>query len=81
MTSLITRKSRLAFVSEDQVRYRGRLRRVVVEVDKQGREASFRLEGTRSRFPLSFAGMYCYAVKLEVAKNLAEKKATRNAKN
>lgn len=75
MTSLISRKSRLCFMSEDVVRYRGKLRRVVVEVDTQGRQASLRLEGTRARFPLSFAGMYCQAVKLEVERQRAAKKA------
>lgn len=81
MTSLLSRKSRLAFVSEDVVRYRGKLRRVVVEVDTQGRTAQFRLEGTRPRYPLSFAGMYNRAVQLEVERLRAAKKAGRNAKS
>lgn len=77
MTSLETRKSRLCFMTSDTVRYRGKLRRVVVEVDTQGRTAQFRLEGTRARFPLSFAGMYVQAVKLQVEQVRAAKKASK----
>lgn len=77
MTSLISRKSRLCFISEDVQRYRGKLRRVVVEVDRGGYSANFRLEGTRARFPLSFAAMYNLAVKIEVERVRATKKASR----
>ena len=77
MTSLISRKSRLCFISEDCARYRGKLRRVVVEVDKTGYGGTVRLEGTRTRFPFSFAGLYDYAVKIDVEKQRAVRKATR----
>lgn len=77
MTSLISRKSRLCFMSEDVVRYRGKLRRVVVEVDTQGRTAQFRLEGTRARYSLSFAGMYNKAVQIEVERQRAVKKGKK----
>ena len=80
MTSLISRKSRLAFVSEDTVRERGRYRRVIVEVSRDGTTADIRLEGLRTRFPISFAAVYGLAVKLEVAKQRAEKKAKRGTK-
>lgn len=85
MTSLLSRKSRLAFVSEDVVRYRGKLRRVVVEVEKDGYAGYVRLEGTRQRFPFSFGGLYNYSVQRftdkEVAARKAAKKAGRNAKS
>ena len=81
MTSLISRKSRLCFCSEDTIRYRGKYRRVVVEVDRDGCTANLRLEGTRQRFPLSFGGMYNQAVKIEVERQRAAKKAGRNAKS
>ena len=80
MTSLISRKSRLCFISEDCARYRGKLRRVVVEVDKTGYGGTVRLEGTRTRFPFSFAGLYAHAVKIEVEKQRAARKAQKAGK-
>lgn len=77
MTPLSTRKSRLCFIAEDTVRYRSKLRRVVVEVDRDGYAVNLRLEGTRQRFPLSFAAMYNQAVKIEVDRQRAAKKAKR----
>jgi hypothetical protein len=73
MTTITNRKSRLAFVTSDEVRYRGRYRRVIVEVHRDGTTADVRLEGTRARFPFSFGGLYNHAVKLEVAKKKALK--------
>ena len=75
MTSLISRKSRLQFATEDQVRERGKYRRVIVEVDRDGTTADIRLEGLRSRFPISFASIYSLAVKKEVERTRTVKKA------
>jgi hypothetical protein len=73
MTALKDRKTRLAFTTEDTIRYRRALRRVVVEVDRHGMCGFVRLEGTRTRFPFSFGGLYDYAVKNAVARAKAEK--------
>jgi len=84
VTSLISRKSRLCFASEDCIRYRGKLRRVIVEVDKNGYTGFVRLEGTRQRYPFSFGGLYNHSVQRftekEMAARKAAKKAGRNAK-
>lgn len=82
MTRLSQRKSRLIFVTEDEVRYRGKYRRVVVEADASGYTARLRLEGTRARFEVSWAGIYQQAVKWHVeserrAKRLAKKEGIR----
>lgn len=73
MTALKDRKTRLAFTTEDVVRYRGQLRRVVVEVDRHGMCGFVRLENTRTRFQFSFGGLYNYAVKNAVAHARMEK--------
>ena len=80
MTSLASRKTRLTILSEDTARYGGKLRRVVVEVDKTGYGGTVRLEGTRTRFPFSFAGLYDYAVKIDVEKQRAARKAQKAGK-
>lgn len=81
MTSLADRKSLLKFVTSDEVRYRGKYRRVVIEVDRDGFTAKARLEGTRQRFPFSFAGLYSHAVKISVEKERAAKQvATRKGR-
>lgn len=73
MTALKDRKTRLQFTTEDVIRYRRTLRRVVVEVDRHGMSGYVRLEGTRTRFPFSFGGLFDYAVKNSVARAKAEK--------
>jgi hypothetical protein len=56
--------------------YRGR--RIVVSL-LPGDVLSFREERTRKEFLLSIQGAYVYAVQLEVARRLAEKRAKRKA--
>lgn len=60
MTKLADRKTRLQFTTGAEVRYRGRLRPVIVEVDNPY-TASVRLQGTRQRYPFSWEGLYGYA--------------------
>lgn len=73
MTALAKRKSRLTFETSDAVRYRGRLREVVIEATEY--TAAIRLKGTRQRFEISWAGIYNQAVKIAVEKARAERKA------
>lgn len=80
MSELAKRHTRLKFTTEDAVRYRGRLRRIVVEVDRDCCTAHIRLEGTHTRFPISFAGIYNHAVKIHVEQQLREKKSARQSK-
>jgi hypothetical protein len=77
VTRLSKRKSALSFISEDTIRYRGRLRNIVVEVDRSGYTGVVRLEGTRQRFSFSFAGIYNHAVQLAVKQKQAEKRAAK----
>lgn len=77
MTAIIKRKSPLRFIAEDTVRYRGRYRRVVMEVERDGLTVQVRLEGTQRRYAVSFAGIYNLAVKIAVERERAERKAKR----
>lgn len=78
MTALAKRKSRLTFETSDAVRYRGRLREVVIEATEY--TAAVRLKGTRQRFEMSWAGIYNHAVRVAVEKARAEKKAKRGGR-
>lgn len=60
MMKLSQRKSRLQFVTDAEVRYRGKLRPVVVEVSN-GFVASVRLGGTKQRYPFSWHGLFVYS--------------------
>jgi hypothetical protein len=79
VTALAKRKSRLTFETSDVVRYRGRLREVVIEAEEY--MAHVRLKGYRMRFPISWAGIYNQAVKIAVEKDRAEKKEKRKNKH
>jgi len=78
MTRLAERKSKLLIETSDTVRERGRLREVIIE--PLPHYAVIRLKGLRSRFSISYAGIYNAAVKIEVERQRAEKKAKRKAK-
>jgi hypothetical protein len=78
MTALAKRKSRLTFETSDSVRYRGKLREVVIEASEY--TAAVRLKGTRQRFEISWAGIYDRAAKIAVEKARAERQAQRKAK-
>lgn len=75
MTSLAKRKTRLTFETSDTMRYRGKLREIVVEANEF--TASVRLKGTRQRFEVSWAGVFNQAVKIDVQKKREERKARR----
>lgn len=75
MTALGKRKTALSFITEDCKRYRGKLRRVVIEVHRSGMTGDVRLEGTKTRFAFSFTGLYDHAVAVAVEKERAAKKA------
>lgn len=76
MTSLASRKTKLRFETSDSVRYRGKLREVVVDATEY--TATIRLKGSRQRFEISWAGIWNQAVKIAVEKQRAERKARRN---
>lgn len=78
MTALAKRKTRLTFETSDSVRYRGKLREIIIEATEY--TAAIRLKGTRQRFELSWAGIYNQAVKVSVDKARAERKAARRSR-
>ncbi len=75
MTDLTVRTTRLRFRTSEEIRERGKYRKVVVE----GRPgyAILRLEGMRSSFELPWGSIYSLAVKAKVASDRAEKKAAK----
>jgi hypothetical protein len=73
MTHLARRKSRLVFATSDTSRYRGKLREVIIEVSPY--IATCRLAGTRTRFEVSWAGIYEFAARIHADKQRAERKA------
>lgn len=74
MTRLSERKTKLAFTTDAEIRYKGKLRAVVVEVDN-GFHASVRLQGTRQRYPFSWHGLHDWA-----AENFAKAERDRRKK-
>lgn len=57
MTKLSDRKTRLCFTTDAEIRYRGRMRAIVIEVEN-GYHASARLAGTRQRYPFSWEWLF-----------------------
>jgi hypothetical protein len=79
MTRLSQRKTKLQFTTEAEVRYRGKLRAVVVEV-QDGFTASVRLAGTRQRYEFSWRGLHDWAAELHVRRERERRKAERLAR-
>jgi len=79
MTRLSQRKTKLQFTTEAEVRYRGKLRAVVVEV-QDGFTASVRLAGTRQRFEFSWHGLHDWAAELHARRERERRKAERLAR-
>ncbi len=75
MTSLATRKTRLAVEFSDCVRERGKLREVTMVLTTYG--ISVRLKGMRSSYPISPAAIYNRAVLMEVERLRGEQKAKK----
>lgn len=75
MTHLNKRKSRLVFTTSDTVRYKGREREIVVEVSPFF--ATCRLAGTRTRYEMSWSGVFQHAAAVFADKLRAERKAKR----
>ena len=76
MTKLSERKTRLAFTTDAEVRYRGKLRPVVIEV-QNGFTASVRLQGTRQRYEFSWHGLHDWAAELHARREREQRKKDR----
>jgi hypothetical protein len=79
MRKLSERKTKLQFTTDAEVRYRGKMREVIVEVDN-GFTASVRLKGTRLRYPFSWHGLHDWAADLFARNERERRKAERKAR-
>jgi hypothetical protein len=77
MTRLSDRTTRLRFITDAEVRYRGRMRALVIEADNNGYTASIRLAGSRLRYEFSWAGLHDWAAELYVRRQRDERKKER----
>ncbi len=75
MTQLAKRKTRLQFETSDTVRGRA----VILEATPY--TVALRLKGTRTRYEISYAGIYYAAAKLAADRARAEKRARRSKAN
>lgn len=76
MTRLSQRKTKLHFTTDAEVRYRGKLRPVVIEV-LNGFMAAVRLQGTRQRYEFSWRGLHDWAADLHVRRERERRKQER----
>lgn len=77
MKKLSQRKSRLAFTTDAEVRYRGKMRAIIIEVDNPF-SGNVRLAGTRQRYPFSWHGLHDYAAEI-FARNERERRKQERA--
>lgn len=79
MTHLSDRKTKLQFTTGAEVRYRGRMRAVVVEVNN-AYTATVRLQGTRQRYEFSWHGLHDWAADLHARRERERRKQEREAR-
>lgn len=79
MTKLSERKTKLQFTTDAEVRYRGKLRAVVIEV-QNGHIATVRLSGTRQRYEFSWHGLHDWAAELHARRERERRKQERIAR-
>ncbi len=77
-SKLANRKSKLVFVTADEIRERGKYRAVIVEAHPG--YATLRLQGLRKSFTLPYGAIYGLAVKAAVAAERAEKAAKKKGR-
>ncbi len=75
MSKLAQRKTRLIFETGEMVRYRGKLREVIVCAETFG--GYVRLKGTKQRLPFSYAALYDHSAKLYANQLRAEKQTKK----
>lgn len=69
------RKSRLTFVTESTARYRGKEREIVIEVSPH--YATVRLVGTRTRYEVSWRGVFDVAAEIYARREKERRKIAR----
>lgn len=72
------RKTRLTFVTNQTARYRGKDREIVIEVFPE--HASVRLLGARTRYEISWRGVFDLAAEIHARRERAQKKTEREAR-
>jgi hypothetical protein len=72
---LADRKSRLAFITNATARYRGRDREIVVDVFPN--HAAIRLLGTRTRYEISWRGVFDVAAEIHARREKERRKQER----
>lgn len=75
---LSARKTRLTFITNQTVRYRGKLREIVIEVFPE--HAAVRLLGTRTRYEVSWRGVFDLAAEIYARREKERRKAERIAR-
>jgi len=72
---LAQRKSALTFITNATARYRGKEREIVIEVFPE--HAAVRLLGTRTRYEISWRGVFDVAAEIFMRKERERRKAAR----
>jgi len=75
---LSDRKTRLSFITNQTARYRGKLREIVIEVFPE--HANVRLLGTRTRYEISWRGVFDLAAEIYARREKERRKIARLAK-
>lgn len=78
MTNLAERTTRLRFATSEEVRQRGKYRKIVVEARPQ--RCILKLAGMRQSVELPWEAIWSLANKIQVAAQRAEKKAKKAGK-
>jgi hypothetical protein len=78
MTHLAKRKTRLVFTTNSTARYRGKDREIVIEVFPE--HAAVRLLGTRTRYEVSWRGVFDLAAEIYARRERERRKAERTAR-
>jgi hypothetical protein len=77
MSRLALRSTRAMFTTEDEVRSRGKYRKVVIELKPMF--AMVRLAGMRTAFPVAYDAIYHMGAKIAARNARAEKAAAKKA--
>lgn len=75
---LAKRKSRLSFITNSSARYRGKERDIVIEVYPD--YAAVRLLGTRTRYEVSWRGVFDLAAEIHARRERDARKIARKLK-
>jgi len=78
MKKIAERKSRLSFITNQVARYRGKEREIVIEVFPE--HAAVRLLGTRTRYEVSWRGVFDLAAEIYSRREREARKLARKLK-